>query len=73
MAWFWSKVPKDAEMGELILNENCLTITFRFMPKTKSYEWIAWDCNERSLDGFNPLDGLESTCHSYSTSTEFMS
>jgi len=60
-------------MGELILKEKHLTITFRFMPKTKSYEWIAWDCNERSLDGFNPLDGLESTCHSYSTSTEHMS
>jgi len=40
-AWFWPRVPKDAEMGELILNEERLTITFRFMPKMKSYEWIA--------------------------------
>jgi len=56
-AWFWPRVPKDAEMGELILNEKRLAITFK--PKTgKSYEgWIAWDCNERSLDGFNPKLG----------------
>jgi len=58
-AWFWPRVPKDAEMGELILNERYLTITFRFKPKgRRGYEGnIAWDCNERSLDGFNPKLG----------------
>jgi len=45
-------------MGELILGEKCLKITFRFKKheeKTKSK--IAWDCNEKSLDGFNPSIG----------------
>jgi len=58
-AWFWSRVPKDAEMGELILNEKHLTITFRFKQKMKKRceGRIAWDCNERSLDGFNPKLG----------------
>jgi len=66
------KGTKGRRDGELILNEERLTITFRFMPKTKSYEWTAWDCNERSLDGFNPLDGLELTYRSYFTYTEYM-
>jgi len=57
-AWFWSRVPKNAEMGELILNERSLTISFRFKARSWSYEGrIAWDCNERSLDGFNPRLG----------------
>lgn len=47
-------------MGELILNEKYLTITFRYRerredPKAKGY--IAWDCNEKSLDGFSPKLG----------------
>ncbi|MEM1674823.1 MAG: transposase [Candidatus Bathyarchaeia archaeon] len=55
-AWFLSRA--KGEIGELILNEKYLTITFRFEEK----EWdvkgrIAWDCNERSLDGFNPKLG----------------
>jgi len=29
-AWFLSRIPRNAEMGELILNERHLTITFRF-------------------------------------------
>jgi len=74
-AWFWSRVPKDAEMCELILNEKHLTITFRFSKMGESYEgWIAWDCNERSLDGFNPrLGWIRVTFHSYSTYIEHMS
>ncbi|MBC7113874.1 MAG: transposase [Candidatus Methanomethyliales bacterium] len=57
-AWLWSRVPKDADMGELILKEKYLTITFRFEQKgTKADGKVAWDCNERSLDGFNPKLG----------------
>ncbi|MBC7113010.1 MAG: transposase, partial [Candidatus Methanomethyliales bacterium] len=56
-AWFWTRVPKDADMGELILNERYLTVTFRFKRKASQKEGIAWDCNERSLDGFNPKLG----------------
>jgi len=57
-AWFWSRVPKDAEMGELILNKKHLTITFRFkQAKAEPKDMIAWDCNEKSLDGFNPKIG----------------
>jgi len=55
-AWFWPRV-KKAEIGELILNEGYLTITFRFRRKGEIIGRIAWDCNERSLDGFNPKLG----------------
>ncbi|MGQ9781299.1 MAG: hypothetical protein ACUVQ8_03455 [Nitrososphaeria archaeon] len=40
-------------MGELILNEKYLTITFRFKHKDKPRDKIAWDLNEKSMDGFN--------------------
>jgi putative transposase len=44
-------------MGELILNEKYLTITFRFKRNEEVNGKIAWDCNEKSLDGFNPNIG----------------
>jgi putative transposase len=50
-AWFLSRV--KGEMGELILNENYLTITFRLKRNEEVKGKIAWDCNEKSLDGFN--------------------
>jgi putative transposase len=54
-AWFLSRA--KGEMGELILNEHYLTITFRFKEKIKTKGSIAWDCNEKSLDGFSPETG----------------
>ena len=56
-AWFLKKLPKKAEMGELILSEKYLTITFRFKRRMESKDKIAWDSNEKSLDGFNPRVG----------------
>jgi len=57
-AWFWSRIPRNAEVGELILKEGALTITFRFPQKEECFKGgIAWDCNEKSLDGFNPEVG----------------
>jgi len=55
-AWFLSRA--KGEMGELILNEKYLTIAFRFKRrKDEARGKIAWDCNERSLDGFSPGTG----------------
>ncbi|MBS7288125.1 MAG: transposase [Candidatus Freyarchaeota archaeon] len=54
-AWFWSRA--KGEMGELILNEKFLTITFRFKRRVEERGVIVWDCNERSIDGFNPEIG----------------
>jgi putative transposase len=55
-AWFLSRA--KGEMGELILNEKYLTITFRFKKrKDETAGRIAWDCNEKSLDGFSPEIG----------------
>ncbi|MEM3512354.1 MAG: transposase [Candidatus Jordarchaeales archaeon] len=55
-AWFLKKV--RGELGELILGEKYLTVTFRFKEKKGDAKGrIAWDCNERSLDGFNPKLG----------------
>jgi len=55
-AWFLSRA--KGEMGELILNEKYLTITFRFKRrKDETAGRIAWDCNEKSLDGFSPEIG----------------
>jgi putative transposase len=51
------------ELGELILNEHYLTVTFRFKDRkrkgkiTTNNNKIAWDSNEKSLDGFNPYIG----------------
>jgi len=41
----------------------------------KSYEgWIAWDCNDKSLDGFNPrLRSISVHYCSYSISIEYVS
>ncbi|MBS7288408.1 MAG: transposase, partial [Candidatus Freyarchaeota archaeon] len=55
-AWFWSRA--KGEMGELILNEKFLVITFRFKQRVDEPKGvIVWDCNERSLDGFSPEVG----------------
>jgi putative transposase len=55
-AWFLSRV--EGEMGELILNERYLTVTFRFKKNEGEVRGkIAWDCNEKSLDGFSPETG----------------
>jgi putative transposase len=54
-AWFLSRA--KVEMGELILNEKYLTITFRFKRNEEVNGKMAWDCNEKSLDGFNPNIG----------------
>ena len=53
--WFINRA--RGEMGELILNEKYLTITFRFKREGDPKEKIAWDSNEKSLDGFNPETG----------------
>ncbi|MEM0041886.1 MAG: transposase [Candidatus Korarchaeum sp.] len=56
-AWF-SRRAKEGELGELILKERYLTITFRFKEREeKTIGKIAWDCNVKSLDGFNPKLG----------------
>ena len=55
-AWFLSRA--RGEMGELILGERYLTVTFRFNAHEGESEGkVAWDCNERSLDGFSPNIG----------------
>ncbi|MEM1775347.1 MAG: transposase, partial [Nitrososphaerota archaeon] len=52
-----SRIPENAEMGELLLNEEYLVIPFRYKEERDVKDIIAWDCNERSLDGFNPKLG----------------
>jgi putative transposase len=54
-AWFFRRA--KSEIGELILNEKYLTITFRFKRNEEVNGKMAWDCNEKSLDGFNPNIG----------------
>jgi putative transposase len=54
-AWFLTRA--RGVMGELILNEKYLTVTFRFKRKQETKGKIAWDCNEKSLDGFSPKTG----------------
>ena len=54
-AWFLSRA--RGELGELILNEKYLTVTFRFKREREIRGKIAWDCNEKSLDGFSPNTG----------------
>ena len=54
-AWFLCRA--RGEMGELILNEKYLTVSFRFKRKGEVRGGIAWDCNVKSLDGFNPYIG----------------
>jgi len=56
-AWFKNRV-KGLELGELILRENELIITFRKPIEEKNYtECIGWDLNLFSLDGFSPKYG----------------
>jgi putative transposase len=55
-AWFLRRA--KGELGELILGERYLTVTFRFKAQDGGAEGkIAWDCNEKSLDGFSPDTG----------------
>jgi len=56
-AWFKSKV-QGLDLGELILTRNELLITFRKPKEEKSRaEYIGWDSNLFSLDGFSPRYG----------------
>ena len=54
-AWFLSRA--RGELGELILGERYLTVTFRFKRVEGVKGKVAWDCNEKSLDGFSPDTG----------------
>jgi putative transposase len=55
-AWFLGRA--RGIMGELILNERYLTVTFRFKGRRdESAGKMAWDCNEGSLDGYSPGTG----------------
>jgi putative transposase len=54
-AWFLSRA--KGELGELILGERYLTVTFRFKMDEEVKGKMAWDCNEKSLDGFSPNTG----------------
>jgi len=55
-AWFLKRA--KGELGELILSEKHLTVTFRFKRDEEEVKCrIAWDCNEKSLDGFSPSMG----------------
>jgi len=56
-AWFKSKV-QGLDLGELILTKNELIITFRRPKEEKNRaEYIGWDSNLFSLDGFSPRYG----------------
>jgi len=55
-AWFRKRV-EGLELGELILTEHELLITFRKPTKEKHTERIGWDSNLFSLDGFSPKYG----------------
>ena len=54
-AWFLKRA--KGELGELILSEKYLTVTFRLKREEEVKGKIAWDCNEKSLDGFSPSMG----------------
>ena len=55
--WFKKRV-EDYDLGELILKESELIITFRKPVKeTGITEYIGWDLNKCSLDGFSPKYG----------------
>lgn len=56
-AWFKKRV-EDYDLGELILKENELIITFRKPVKESEItEYFGWDLNKYSLDGFSPKYG----------------
>jgi len=52
-AWFKNRV-KGCDLGELILKEDELLITFRVpLNEKKEFGYIGWDLNKYSLDGFS--------------------
>jgi len=56
-AWFKRKI-EDCDLGELILKESELIITFRKEVKEiELLERIGWDLNKCTLDGFSPKYG----------------
>jgi len=56
-AWFKKKI-EDCDLGELILKESELIITFRKEVKEiELLERIGWDLNKCTLDGFSPKYG----------------
>ena len=56
-AWFRKRV-EGCDLGELILKEDELVITFRKpLGEEKVTEYIGWDLNKCSLDGFSPRYG----------------
>ena len=56
-AWFKERI-KGCDLGELVLKEGELIITFRKPVKRKKpVEKIGWDLNKCSLDGFSPKYG----------------
>jgi len=56
-AWFRKRV-KDFDLGELILKESELIVTFRKpLEERKTTEYIGWDLNKYSMDGFSPRYG----------------
>ena len=50
-AWFRKRV-EGSDLGELILKESELVITFRKLKPTNTKKKIAWDLNLLSIDGF---------------------
>ena len=55
-AWFTARIPENAEMRELLLNEEYLIVTFRYEEEKniEDVDVIGWDLNIGTLDGFNP-------------------
>jgi putative transposase len=52
-AWFWGRA--KGELGEIIMKDDSLTLTFRrISTKTVHEGRLAWDSNEASLDAFDP-------------------
>jgi len=56
-AWFKNRV-KGYDLGELVLKEDELIITFKkTVRKGSTVEYVGWDLNLYSLDGFSPKRG----------------
>ena len=56
-AWFKRRV-EGWDLGELILKENELILTFkRELKEKKPSERIGWDLNKKTMDGFSPKYG----------------
>jgi len=56
-AWFKNRI-KGCDLGELVLKECMLIITFKKPArKGSAVEYIGWDLNLYSLDGFSPKHG----------------